>query len=65
VVDRYRADAFFGRPKETDRFQSAWIWYGGNLEAEYRITPSLGLLYSVVPGFPLVVTSSLGLRAGF
>ncbi|MDQ3001720.1 MAG: hypothetical protein M3Y08_10725 [Fibrobacterota bacterium] len=65
VVDRYRADAFFGRPKKTDRFQSAWIGYGGNLEAEYKVTPRLGLIYSVVPGFPLVVTNSLGLRAGF
>jgi hypothetical protein len=25
VVERYRADGFFGRPAPEDRFQSAWI----------------------------------------
>jgi hypothetical protein len=64
-VERYRADAFFGRPAEGDDFQSAWIWYGGNLESEFRIAPDLGILYSLVPGFPLVMTSSLGLRKSF
>jgi hypothetical protein len=65
VVKRYRADAFFGRPKATDNWQTAWIWYGGNLEAEYKFNRRLGLLYSLVPGYPLVMTSSLGLRASF
>jgi hypothetical protein len=65
VVERYRADAFFGRPKPTDKWQTAWIWYGGNLEAEYKFGRRLGLLYSLVPGYPLVITSSLGLRASF
>jgi hypothetical protein len=64
-VDRYRADAFFGRPKESDTFQSAWIWYGGNVEAEVKLGRGVGLLYSLVPGFPLVMTSSLGLRKSF
>lgn len=65
VVKRYRADGFFGRPDPDDRFQSAWIPYGGNVEAEWKIRPGLGLLYSVVPGFPFVITSSLGLRKTF
>lgn len=65
VVDRYRSDAFFGRPGKGDRFQSAWIWYGGNIEAEVRLGRGMGLVYSLVPGYPLVMTSSLGLRAGF
>lgn len=65
VVKRYHADGFFGRPASGDRFQSAWILYGGNLEAEWKIRPGLGLLYSVVPGFPFVITSSLGLRKSF
>jgi hypothetical protein len=65
VVDRYRSDAFFGRPGKGDRFQNAWIWYGGNIEAEMRLGRGLGLVYSLVPGYPFVMTSSLGLRAGF
>lgn len=65
VVPKYRSDAFFGRPKATDKFQTAWIWYGGNIEAELKLRPGLGLIYSLVPGYPLVMTSSLGLRAGF
>ncbi|MDB5047266.1 MAG: hypothetical protein JWO30_337 [Fibrobacteres bacterium] len=64
-VKNYRSDAFFGRPDPGAKFQSAWIWYGGNLEAEYKLRPHLGLLYSLVPGYPFVITSSLGLRAGF
>lgn len=65
VVKRYRADAFFGRPKVTDNWQTAWIWYGGNLEAEYKFARNVGVLYSLVPGYPLVITSSLGLRYSF
>lgn len=65
VVPRYRSDAFFGRPKASDDFQSAWIWYGGNVEAEVKLARGVGLLYSLVPGYPLVMTSSLGLRYGF
>lgn len=64
-VARYRSDAFFGRPSPDDRFQSAWIWYGGNMEAEIKLGRGMGLVYSLVPGYPLVMTSSLGLRAGF
>lgn len=64
-VKRYRSDGFFGRPKPTDRFQTAWIGYGGNIEAEAKLGRGWGLVYSLVPGFPFVVTSSLGLRAGF
>jgi hypothetical protein len=61
----YRADGFFGRPAPGDRFPSAWILYGGNVEAEWKMRPGLGLLYSMVPGFPFVITSSLGLRKAF
>ncbi|MDB5103329.1 MAG: hypothetical protein JWP91_1018 [Fibrobacteres bacterium] len=64
-VERYRSDAFFGRPRPSDRFQSAFIWFGGNVETEFKIGHGLGILYSVVPGYPFVITSSLGLRKGF
>ncbi len=64
-VPRYRSDAFFGRPKSTDRFQTAWIWYGGNIDAEVKLGRGWGLVYSLVPGYPFVITSSLGLRTGF
>ena len=65
VVPRYRSDGFFGRPGKEDRFQSAYIWYGGNIEAEVTLGRGIGLIYSLVPGYPFVITSSLGLRAGF
>jgi hypothetical protein len=64
-VKNYRADGFFGRPARGDRFQSAWIWYGGSMEAEVKLRKRLGLIYNFVPGYPYVMTSSLGLRTGF
>ncbi len=37
-VKGYRSDAFFGRPDPGARFQSAWIWSGGNVEIEARLS---------------------------
>lgn len=61
----YTGDPFYGNPKSTDKYQSRWIIYGGNMEAEWKINRSLGLIYSLVPGFPFVITSSVGLRKTF
>lgn len=61
----YRGDPNYGYDSVGGNWQSAWIWYGGNLEASYMFNQHWGAVYSLVPGFPQVLTSGFGLRYGF
>ncbi len=57
-------DSFFGPATHGD-FQGAFILYGGDVEAEWKIKPQLSLVYSVIPGYPEVIQNSLGMRFSF
>lgn len=63
-VKGYTKDSFFG-PATPGEFQSKFIWYGGDIEAEWKLWRHASLVYSVIPGFPEVVTSSVGARYRF
>ncbi|MEO7427040.1 MAG: hypothetical protein ABI036_17765 [Fibrobacteria bacterium] len=63
-VKDYEKDSFFGAAKGGD-FQGAFIWYGGDADVEWKAWDKLSLVYSVIPGYPEVITSSLGLRYNF
>lgn len=65
TVEWYRGDGFYGKKRHAKKFQTAFLWYGGNLEIDYSIKKNLALVFSVIPGFPQVVTSSIGLRKSF
>jgi hypothetical protein len=63
-VKGYTKDSFFG-PATEGAFQGKFIWYGGDVEAEWKAWDKLSLVYSVIPGYPEVIQNSLGLRLTF
>ncbi|MBB5283900.1 hypothetical protein HNQ92_002026 [Rhabdobacter roseus] len=46
----------------TDRWQKAFVWYGGEVEYDYRITPNVDLTLNAIPGFPDFITFAVGAR---
>ncbi len=64
VDSTYHGDSFYGRDS-TGAYQSRFLWYGGNLDFEWKIRRNLSLLYSNLPGWPHVITSSIGARYSF
>lgn len=65
VVPWYHGDGFYGHQKNADAVQTAFLWYGGNLDLSYMFTPKVGVIYSVIPGWPQVISSAIGLRGSF
>ena len=64
-VEGYAKDSFFGKADSTSDYQTAFLWYGGDLEAQWRFGPRWSVVGSMVPGWPEVVTTSLGVRREF
>ncbi len=64
-VDWYNGDLFYGKEENNKAIQTAYLWYGGNIEIEYKLNESFSLAYSVVPGYPQVFTNSFGARKHF
>lgn len=65
VNDWYNGDGFYGKERQNGKFQTAFLWYGGNLELDYKVGDKTSLVYSLIPGYPQVFTSSFGLRQRF
>ena len=63
-VKGYKEDSFFGKAAGGD-YQGAFIWHGGDIEAEWKAWEHAALVYSVVPGYPEVIQNSLGARYSF
>jgi hypothetical protein len=64
VVAGYRKDSFYGDGKPGD-FQTKFLWYGGDLDFEWKLNPKVSLIYANIPGWPEVITSNVGLRYTF
>ena len=65
VVANYKGDSFYGKTLTNDDFQSRFIWYGGNMEFEWKIRDNVSFIFSNIPGWPHVITSSIGGRYSF
>lgn len=65
VVPWYNGDGFYGHQRNEDAVQTAFLWYGGNIDLSYMFTPKVGVIYSVIPGLPQVVSSAIGIRGVF
>jgi hypothetical protein len=63
-VKGYKRDSFFGEPSGGD-FQDAFIWHGGDAEVEWKTHDHVSFVYSVIPGWPEVIQSSIGMRYNF
>jgi len=63
-VKGYTKDSFFGDATPGD-FQSAFIFYGGDLDVEWKLNRHASLVYSMIPGYPEVIQNSVGMRYRF
>jgi hypothetical protein len=63
-VKGYTHDGFFGTA-DSSAWQTVFLWYGGDVEAQWRLDRKWSVVASVIPGLPQVVTASLGLRREF
>ena len=63
-VKGYTKDSFFGDATKGP-FQDAFIWYGGDIDVEWRAWRRVSLVYSMIPGYPEVIQSSAGVRMSF
>ena len=64
VLDDYTRDGFYG-DANGKKFQSKFLWYGGNVDFEWKLRENFSFLYSNVPGLPFTVTSAIGARYSF
>jgi hypothetical protein len=64
-VEWYNGDGFYGKEETDDAIQTAFLWYGGNIEVDYQITEKWGIAYSLIPGYPQVFSNSIGVRRYF
>lgn len=61
--ERYRrGDDFFGDRVTKDGWQYRFFPVGGEVEYLFQINKKIQFQYSVVPGYPAVITSKFGLR---
>jgi hypothetical protein len=63
-VEGYTKDSFYGKATPGD-FQGKFIWYGGDIDIEYKINEKVSFIYANIPGWPEVITSNVGLRYTF
>jgi len=50
---------------ETDFWQYKFLWYGGELEFNYKLNKSLDLSATFIPGYPKLLALSFGVRYRF
>ncbi len=58
----YDGSTFFGKNRRSGAWETALIWYGGDIELEWVTSPNSSLLLTIVPGYPVVINTSLGIR---
>ncbi len=65
TIPRYRDDGYY---HESDDFLPGYQYkfiLGGDVNFHYEIDKQLELVWSVIPGFPYVVTHAFGMRWSF
>lgn len=61
-VPWYHGDLFYGYEHVHSKWQKAFLWYGGNLFVDVgRVNEPWNFHYSLIPGWPQVLTSSFGI----
>ena len=62
--DDYVNSGFY-KGNETDFWQYKFLWYGGELEFNYKLTNNLDLSTTFIPGYPKLLELSVGVRYRF
>jgi hypothetical protein len=62
--DNYVNSGFYSG-NETDFWQYKFLWYGGEIEFNYKLNEFLDLSVTLVPGYPKLIDVSIGVRYRF
>ncbi|MBU8891344.1 MAG: hypothetical protein KOO66_01085 [Bacteroidales bacterium] len=62
--DDYINSGFYNG-NETDFWQYKFLWYGGELEFNYKLKKSLDFSVTIIPGYPKLLGLSFGVRYRF
>jgi hypothetical protein len=62
--DDYVNSGFYSG-NETDFWQYKFLWYGGELEFNYKLSNSLDFSTTFIPGYPKLLELSIGVRYRF
>lgn len=63
-IEEYKDQKLFKGNKE-NIFQYLFLWYGGEFEYRYKIAPQLDGVVSFIPGYPDLMSLSIGLNYNF
>jgi hypothetical protein len=58
----YQGNEFYGSDFTEAEYETAFLWYAGDIEVEYRFSDNMGVIFSVIPGFPVVINTNAGIR---
>ena len=61
VEKGYKGNMFYGNTPHNRKYESAFIFYGGDIEIERR-SGKKGYFIGIIPGFPVVVNLTAGVR---
>ena len=58
-------DSFYENGILNNRWEYQFIFYGGEFDYIYQFSQKFAFHYSIIPGFPFVITSKVGIRYDF
>lgn len=61
TVEAYEDDGYF-KTSRNEKWQTKFVWYGGEVEYNYPITETLDWSTNVLPGIPVVIAVASGVR---
>ena len=61
TIDGYVDESYF-RFSKNNKWQTKFVWYGGELEHNYPLRKGLDLSTNILPGIPVVFAIASGLR---
>jgi len=62
AIDGYEDDGYF-KTSRNNKWQTKFVWYGGEIEYNYPINENLDWSTNILPGIPVVIAVSSGIRA--
>jgi len=61
----YQGNEFYGTDQSHAEYETAFLWYAGDIEVEYRFSDNVGFIFTVIPGFPVVINTNAGIRVTY
>jgi hypothetical protein len=62
AIDDYKDDGYF-KTSRNNKWQTKFVWYGGEIEYNYPINEKLDWSTNILPGIPVVIAVSSGVRS--